>query len=685
MADRLQVTELDFDTIKENLKTFLNQQNQFTDYDFEGSGLSVLLDILAYNTHYNAYYLNMVANEAFLDTAILRDSVVSHAKKLGYTPYSQRAPVATINFEATSSSGDAGTMTIPSGYNFLSNQIDNVSYNFVVLNDTTVTKANSTYLFEDLQIYQGELITYAFTQNDSSNPKQIFTLPDDSIDTTTIKVVVSPAAGNTQTTVYTKVTEVDNITTTTPAYFLQESKNGKYQIYFGNNSVGKKLNDGAVVTVSYLVTSGTEANKANNFIASASIEDSLGESITTFNITPQSAAAGGSDRESVDSIKFSAASQFSTQNRLVTFKDYESYILNNYPNIDSISVWGGEDETPPVYGKVYISMKPKSNYYISETEKARILETIVNPKAIVSVEAQIRNPEYIYIVLENYVEYNKTKTTQTATALKQAIRNAIINYKTTNLDKFDSQFVLSKLQDAIDSSDKNAIIGSETILKIQKRFTPSLDSSKTYNINYGVPLHRGTTTNKLTSTEFNVYDDTGTQRLVQLEEIPNSFTGITSISVTESGTGYTENPTVTITGDGTGATAEAVVVNGRIESISIKNRGVNYTRALITINGGNGYGAAAVAVLDERYGTLRTVYFDTSAQRQVVNENAGTINYNTGLITLNNLRVLSLPTGLTQIRMTIESERGILNSIKNTIITLDTEDPISIVTELVEY
>jgi len=287
--------------------------------------------------------------------------------------------------------------------------------------------------------------------------------------------------------------------------------------------------------------------------------------------------------------------------------------------------------------------------------------------------------------LENYVEYNKTKTTQTATALKQAIRNAIINYKTTNLDKFDSQFVLSKLQDAIDSSDKNAIIGSETILKIQKRFTPSLDSSKTYNINYGVPLHRGTTTNKLTSTEFNVYDDTGTQRLVQLEEIPNSFTGITSISVTESGTGYTENPTVTITGDGTGATAEAVVVNGRIESISIKNRGVNYTRALITINGGNGYGAAAVAVLDERYGTLRTVYFDTSAQRQVVNENAGTINYNTGLITLNNLRVLSLPTGLTQIRMTIESERGILNSIKNTIITLDTEDPISIVTELVEY
>jgi hypothetical protein len=683
MADRLRVTELDFDTIKSNLKTFLNQQSQFTDYDFEGSGLSVLLDLLAYNTHYNAYYLNMVANESFLDTALLRDSVVSHAKTLGYIPHSTRAPIARINLTANSATSTSGTLTLPVGFNFLSNQIDSKSYNFVVLNETTATKANSSYYFENLDIYEGQFATYSYIQNNSTNPKQIFTLQDSNIDTTTLKVVVSPSTTTTETTTYSKVSEILDVGIDSEVYYIQESKGGQYQIYFGNDAVGKSLPDGAVVTVSYLVTNGTLANKANNFVTVSSVVDSLSESLTNFILSPVSSAAGGAIRESVDDIKFASSAQFSTQNRLVTLKDYESYLKKNYPSIDSLSVWGGEDEDPPTYGKVYISLKPKDNYFISETEKQRIVDDIISPKAIVAVGAEIRDPEYLYLAVENYVEYDKNKTSLSPEALKLAIRNAIILYNNTNLNKFDATFVLSKLQDSIDSVDLNSIKGSETVLRLQKRFEPTLGVSTTYTINFNAQLHRGTTTNKLTSSEFKIYDNEGVLRTVLLEEVPESFTGISEIQVTNAGSGYTESPTVTITGDGTGATATALVVNGKIQSIEVTNRGINYTRAIVSISGGNGYGSSAVAVLDGRFGYLRTIYYDNNAEKQTINEQIGTINYNTGSITVNDIRIISVIPSDGLIRLTIESEKGIVKPTKNTIITLDENDTSSISTELV--
>lgn len=682
MADRLRVTELDFDTIKSNLKTFLKQQSTFTDYDFEGSGLSVLLDILAYNTHYNAYYLNMVANEAFLDTALLRDSVVSHAKSLGYVPYSKTAPIATINLLANSATSTTSTLTISAGFSFLSNKIDGKSYNFVVLEDVRVTKANSSFYFENLEIYEGQLITYSFTHNQSTNPKQIFTLPDNNIDTTTIKVGVSPSSSNTSVSTYSKVTDILDISSSSEVYFIQENKNGQFQIYFGNDVVGKKLPDGAIVSATYLLTNGDVANKSNNFIATATLSDSLNESLSNFTITPVSAAAGGSEREDVDSIKYGASAQFSTQNRLVTIKDYESYIKKNYPSVDSLSVWGGEEEDPPTYGKVYISLKPKSNYYISETEKQRIIDEIISPKAIVSVGAEIRDPKYLYLLVDNYVEYNKNKTSQTSESIKNSIRNAILLYRDTNLNKFDTTFVLSKLQDSIDGVDLNAITGSETTLRIQKRFEPTLGSSTTYTIEFNAALNRGTTTNKLTSSEFRIYDNDGISRTALLEEVPESFTGVSEIQVTNAGSGYLESPTVTITGDGTGATATAKIVNGKVESITVLNRGINYTRAIVTLSGGDGYGATAIAILDGKFGYLRTIYYDNNAEKQIINEQVGTINYVTGTITINDIRILSvIPTdGL--IRLTVESERGIVKSSKNTIITLDENDPSSITIEL---
>jgi hypothetical protein len=684
MADRLKVTELDFDTIKTNLRAFLNQQTEFTDYDFEGSGLSVLLDILAYNTHYNAYYLNMVANESFLDTAILRDSVVSHAKSLGYVPHSTTASVATINFTANSLTSTSGTLTLPAGFGFLSNQIDSKPYNFIVLNDITVSKANNSYLFENLEIYEGQLVTYRFVHNSASNPKQTFTLPEESIDTSTIKIQVSPSSGNTELTVYNLVSDILDVKSDSEVFYLQENKSGKYQIYFGNNVIGKSLPDGAIVSATFLKTNGTASNKANNFVATAGVTDSLSEYITNFVITPISAAAGGAVRESVDDIKFGAVAQFTTQNRLITTKDYESYIKKNYPSVDSLSVWGGEDEIPKSFGKIFVSLKPKANYYISETEKQRIINEIISPKSIVSVDTVIRDPEYLFLILSNYVEYDKRKTTQTSEAIKNSIRNAIILYNQTNLNKFGSTFVLSKLQDSIDNVNLNAIIGSETLLKLQKRFQPDLTKSTSYTINFNAELNRGTINEGITSTPFDVFDTTGIRRTVLIEEIPQSFTGVTSIDVTNGGTGYLSSPIVTITGDGSGATATATIVNGRVTAITVINRGSGYTRAIVTLSGGNGYAATASAVVDGKFGTLRTVYFDELVQRQIVSANAGEINYVSGTITLNNLRVLSVSSSDGLIRLAIGAERGIISSSRSTIIAIDETDSSSIVTELVE-
>ena len=683
MANRLRVTELDFDTIKNNLKAFLNQQSEFTDYDFEGSGLSVLLDLLAYNTHYNAYYLNMVANESFLDTALLRDSVVSHAKTLGYVPYSQTAPVAIINFTAKSASGDNGYMTLPAGFPFLSNQIDSKSYHFVVTKDITVAKANNEYYFENLEISEGQLVNYRYVHNQANNPKQIFQLADENLDTKTIKVQVSPAVGNTSVATYNQVTDILDVAADSAVYYLQESKSGKYQIYFGNDVVGKKLPDGAVVLISYLVTNGTAANKANNFVAGASASDSLGESITRFTIRPVSPATGGASRETVDEIKFGAVNQFTTQNRLVSYKDYESYLRKNYPSLDSVSVWGGEDETPPVFGKVYISIKPKDNYYITSAEKQRILDEIIKPKAIVSVDAQIRDPEYLYLIINNYVEYDSNKTTQTPDSLRTSIKNAISIYNQTYLSKFGSIFVLSKLQEAIDAVDSTAIRGSTTTLKIQKRFEPDLTLPKTYTVDFNTELYRGNLNDRIQSTQFTVYDQYGILRTAQIEEVPDSFTGVSSFQVSNPGYGYTSVPTVTISGDGTGAEATAKIVNGRVESITVLNRGVDYTRAIVTISGGGGYGAAAVAVLDTRYGYIRTYYYDEFARKQIIDSNAGTIDYNNGVVTINDFRVIESKETDGLIRITAKSQKGILTSSRNTIITIDSADSTSISTELV--
>lgn len=681
MVDRLRVTELDFDTIKSNLKDFLQQQDTFSDYDFEGSGLSVLLDILAYNTHYNAYYLNMVANESFIDTAVLRDSVVSLGKSLGYTPYSFTAPTATLTLTANSASGSVGTVTIPEGFSFISDQIDNKTYNFVVLEERVVTKSNtSQYVFSDLEIKEGQLVTYNFTHNASNNPKQIFTLPDSNIDTNTIKVTVVPNLANTRTSTFTKVTETLDVSTTSEVFFLQEGQNGKFQIYFGNDSVGKKLNDGATVSVKYLVTNGTAANKANNFVQKTSITDSNGED-TTITLTSVSAASGGSDKESVDSIKFSAPNQFTTQNRLVTKKDYEATILREVPSIDSISVWGGEENVPVVYGKVFISLKPKDNFFVSETEKQRIIDEIISPKAIISVESELVDPDFTFILPTTNIIFDRKKTTLSDEAFKNAVRNSIISYNTTNLSKFNSKFSLSKLSKFIDETDTNAILGSETSIRLQKRVTPTIGTDN-YRVDFGERLKRGTTNEKLVSSQFGGFDASGTARTVQFEEVPQSSTGVSRITVINPGFGYTEAPDVTIIGDGVNATAFAEIANGEITRIILNNRGSDYTTAVVTITGGNGSGGEATAAVDSRNGTIRSVFFDTDGNRQIINDSIGEIDYETGVITIDPVNITSVSTADGLLRFTIGSESGVVESTRNNIVTIDVNDSTAITTTL---
>jgi hypothetical protein len=682
----LTVSELDFDQIKQNLKNFLRDPTlnpQFQDYDFEASGLAVLIDLLAYNTHYNSYYLNMVANESFLDTSKIRSSVVSHAKTLGYTPHSATAAVAYINLTVTTSEAGPAELIIPANYTFLSNQIDNTSYSFNVLEDIKATKSGSNYVFENLALYEGEVISYRFGYDEQTNAKQVFTLPEENIDTSTLKVLVLPSPSSTQSSVYTRVNDILDVTSTSEVYFLQESRTSQYEIYFGDGVVGKKLTNGSVVYVSYLVTNGSVANKANNFVATSTLYDSLdNEPLTTFIVDPVIEASGGSDRQSIDSIKYTATARYSAQNRLVTYNDYNTYILTNYPSVDSVSVWGGEEESPPVYGKVFVSLKPKTNYYISELEKQRILTDIINPKSIISVQTIIRDPEYVYLKLSNQIRYDAKKTILTQEALKTSVRNIVLDYFDLNVDNFNSTFALSKLQEEIDNSD-SSIVGIQTTMRLEKRVSPLLSVKATYTINFNSPLYRGSLLNRLVSEEFDVFDNTSTRRTAIIEETPEAYTGISGTTITNPGTGYTTTPTVTITGDGTGATAVAKIVNGSLESITITNRGFNYSRALITISGGNGFGATAVAVLNSRYGILRTVYFDENAQRQIINSDAGSIDYDTGELILSDITILSTASSDGYIRISVESQDDVISSFKNTLLAIDSTDSSSITTSLI--
>ncbi len=678
-SNRINITDLDFSSIKTNLKEFLRSQSTFSDYNFEGSSLNVLLDILAYNTYYNAYYMNMVANEAFLDSAILRNSVVSHAKSIGYTPTSNRAAKATIDIKFSNIANTfVNSLTLSRGTSFRSNLIENKAFNFVILEDVTVDKVGTDFTFLDVDLHQGNIVNYVYSYNSDTNSQAIFDIPDKNVDTTTLTVSVQESYSNVYTETYTLASDVLNVEQDSLVYFLQEGQDGNFQIYFGNGSVGKALNDGAVIILNYLVTDGEIGNDINNFTLSSPTG-----SYSYYTVTNVRASIGGTNKEPVDAIKLNAIMQYVTQNRLVTANDYEYYLLRNYPYIDSISIWGGEDQTPKVYGKVFISMKPKDDYYISEDEKERIINDVIKPKCVITTDIEIVDPRYLYLKIYNKIKYNRIKTTLKKEQLNSLAIAATHNYSEANLNKFDSVFISSKLQEYLLNIDAKAIAGVETVVRVEKRVVPELNVNKTYEVDFDIPLYRGTILNRLTSSEIVVADSLGVNRNAIIEEIPESYTGISSILITEAGYNYTSTPTVTITGDGYGATAIAKIVNRRVESIELTNRGINYTKAIITISGGGGSGAYATAILDASFGTLRTVYFNTNAERQVINNNAGTIDYNSGKLIITDFRIKSVNTNDNMLRLEIRTQNSMISSVRNTILTIDADDASAVVNEFI--
>lgn len=671
MAEKLQITELDFEAIKSNLKDFLRNQTTFKDYDFEGSGLSVLIDLLAYNTHYNAYYLNMVANEMFLDTAIVRDSVLSHAKVLNYVPTSARAATAIVNVVVTPPVGNTQTaLTLERFQSFQSEAMDGVNYTFTTTTTKTAIIENGVFTFANVELHQGTTQIYRQTYNDVTNPTREFVLPDSTIDTTTLQVLVQASSTNTTAKTYTLSTDATIADAESLVYFLDTTTNNQYKVRFGDGVIGSALANGNIVITSYLATDGAAANYANSFTTGA-----IG-GFSSVAVTPISAAAGGADQEALTSIKYRAPLAYTAQNRMVTPLDYETLIRNQYPAFQSLAVWGGEDQIPPIYGKVFLSYLLKENTIITETEKQRILDEIVIPNSVITITPQFIDPDFIYLLLNVALDYDATATTQTAGDLIDATRTAIQSYMGAEFNRFGGILVPSRLERTVDDV-APAIIGNHIAIRLQKRITPLLNTYKHYTIDFGFPVHRGGLIDTLESTGFYSADSTGVQRLTYLDEAPNSFTGVDEIVIDNPGFGYLETPTIIISGDGVGATAQATVVNGQITKIEVLTRGEGYTRAVVLI-GGPGYGAAATAVIVARYGTIRTFYYNDLAQKVVMNANAGTIDHTIGRVTLQSIKVLGVDATDGLIRISAEAEQGLLTATRNQILRLDTTDPASL-------
>lgn len=675
----IQLSSLDFNEIKQNFTAFLQSQDTFKDYNFEGSALSVLLDTLAYNTQYNAYYLNQVASEMFLDSAQQRSSVISRAKELNYTPKSAIAPTAYVNVLFNNVT-DA-SLTMPIYTHFISESVDGINFTFATTDSYTVNTdvANNTVLFENVEIKQGSPVSKTYTYDAQSNPNAVFVLPDDTIDTTTLVVRVQKSGTDTTSSLYLLADSIASLTGDSQVYFLEESMTGKYQIYFGDGILGKQLVDGNIVRVTYLSTEGTLGAGANSFVLMDTI-NGYASSITTSMVQ----ASTGGNKETVEQIKFIAPKAFATQGRAVTKDDYITMIQQNKLgfSFDAVNVWGGEENDPPVYGQVFVSLKPTGSYSLTPTQKQKIVKDVIAPISLMTVSPTVVDPDYNYIQVNSNILYNPKLTSYTSSQIGQLVVSAIQQFSSTKLNTFNSTFTASDLIAAIQGADKS-IITNDTKIRLQKKFFPSLSNPTTYNLYYNTPLKRGVLTSGVGSSPALKFIDPQNAASsidgVYIEETPSVTGGVSTINLLNPGFNYTSTPTVTILGDGTGATAEAVVVAGTISYIQVTNAGTGYTQAVVVITpaeGDNsGTGGSAIAVLEGQYGTLRTYYYNSQNVKTVLNDNVGTIDYINGIITLKNFNPQTVDNELGQLTISVEPSSTIINSTLNKILSVDTFDP----------
>ena len=481
-SSNINITDLDFDGVESSLKEYLKGQTILKDYNFEGSNLSILIDLLAYAAHTSAFNANMVASEMFLDTAQIRKNVVSRAKELGYTPSSRTAATATFDLTVNSPLVSGSTpinLTISRGHQFTT-IFDGTSYTFIALDDKTITPTAGAFLFDDLNIYQGQLSTDVYRYN-SQVTNQRFPILNSYVDTSTIKINIT---SNNTVTAWSKAGDLTGVTTTSTVFYLQENDDGLFEVYFGDGIIGKEPIDSDEISISYLVTNDTHANGAITFSMATAIN---GNSDVTFTNTVS--ASGGKDIETEDQIKFSASKFYTSQNRLVTVQDYKAKLQDLYPGADSIAVWGGEDADPVAYGKVYVSIKPSQYSNNLTTAEKTSLKTSLNTLSVLTVRPEVVDAEILQILITSNFKYDPTKSSLTKTALETLVRAAVISYDNDNLSGFDTLFRQSQLSSKIDSVE-TSVLSNITTIKLRKNYTATVDGTAgSISLDFGNKLY----------------------------------------------------------------------------------------------------------------------------------------------------------------------------------------------------
>ena len=477
-SSQVNITDLDFDDIAANLKEYLKGQSTLKDYNFEGSNISLLIDLLAYSSHVSAFNANMVASELFLDTAQIRKNVVSRAKEIGYTPTSATASMATIDLQVNNPliGGETPTsLTISRGHKFKT-VYDGFTYPYVVLSSQTISPLNNVFKFEDLEIYQGKMNSDIFAYNGQIQ-NQRFPLTEGLVDTSTVTVTVQSTGGGSS--AWSQSTDISAVDKDSKVWYVQENDQGLFEVYFGDGVISAEPLDGDTITISYLVTDATHTEGATQF----TMTDSIGgnSDVTIINKT---ASSGGKDKESIESIRFAASKFYTSQNRLVTVDDYKSKLQTLYPGADSISVWGGEDNNPPQYGKIFISIKPSQNVNKLTSSEKTLLRDKMRKLNMLTVRPEIVDADIIDILVTTNFKFNPRATTKTVSELETLVRAAIITHDSTYLSGFDSIFRHSVLAKDIDSAE-SSILSNITTVKLRKTLTPTLGQSKGYDIEFG--------------------------------------------------------------------------------------------------------------------------------------------------------------------------------------------------------
>ena len=508
---RLEVTEFDFDDVKDNLKTFLGAQTEFTDYDFEGSGMSALLDVLAYNTHYLGFNANMLANEMFLDSSSLRSSVVSHAKTLGYVPTSARASKATV--DVTLNTNDTSA-TMPAGTVF-NTTVDDVSYQFSTISDVTKSNTGNTIPFVGIDIYEGSFITTRYTV-DSSDVDQRFIITDNRADTTTLTVKVQTSSTDSSSNTFTEATDITQVTTGSNVYFLQEVEAGLFEVYFGDGVIGTALSDDNIVILTYVVSNKSAANGASIFTNAASIA-----SVTDVAVATSATSSAGSEPESLASIKYNAPLDYASQGRCVTAEDYKVYAKKFFTNTKSVQVFGGESGSfdsslgvisTPEYGKVFISIKSTTGNDLTAAEKTQLVVDLAK-FTVASITPVIVDVQTTNLILGVTFKFDSTKTTKTENTIASEISNTLKAFNTNTLGQFEGGFRYSKVTGIIDGTD-TSITGNITSVIMAQNLTPTLSTSTSYNIYFNNKFyhphdgHNKTDGGVISSTGFKVSGDT---------------------------------------------------------------------------------------------------------------------------------------------------------------------------------